>query len=118
MSGDISVSEEYVWPTSSGMFWWIVEYLKERVTDESVWAYADTDGFEVLKNFPVYRLPEPGRHEVLRVLAEKVPLAYGAWARERSSLSEAQIVGAVHDLEILAMMATEVLRELDGGSAG
>ncbi|MFJ4847248.1 hypothetical protein [Streptomyces sp. NPDC088733] len=118
MSGDISVSEEYVWTTSSGMFWWIVEHLKERVTNQSVWACADKDGFEVLKDFRVYRLPEPGRREVLRVLVQDLPSAYGAWAREHTSLSEAQVAGAVHNLEILAMMATEVLRERDNGSAG
>ena len=118
MSGDISVSTEYVWPTSTVLSWWVVEYLKEQVPDESVWAYADQAGFDVLHNFRVYDLPEPGRHEVLRVLAEEVSEAYGAWARERRAQSEAHIVHEVHQLEILAMMAAEVLRELDEGSAG
>ncbi|NUW41246.1 hypothetical protein [Nonomuraea rhodomycinica] len=117
MSRDISVSAEYVWPASTGLSSWVVDHLKERVHDESVWSYADRAGFEELHNFRVYELPEPGRHEVLRVLAEEVPAAYGAWARERGPRSEAHVAGEVHHLEILAMMAVEVLRELDQRSA-
>ncbi|MEW2522276.1 hypothetical protein [Actinacidiphila alni] len=115
MSRDISVSAEYIWPSSTGLHDWVVERLRERVPDPAVWAYADRAGFEVLHDFRVHDLPEPGRHAVLAVLAEEIPQAYGAWARERSSLSEGQIMGLVHDLEILAMMAVEVRRELDEG---
>ncbi|MEV1245690.1 hypothetical protein [Nonomuraea sp. NPDC049750] len=111
MSRDISVSAEYVWPASTGLSSWVVDYLKERVHDESVWSYADQAGFAELHNFRVYDLPEPGRHEVLRVLAEEVPAVYEA--RVRDPQYEAHLAGEVHHLEILAMMAAEVLRELD-----
>lgn len=52
---------------------------------------------------------------MLRVLAEEMPEAYATW-RFRSPQEREENRRTIAGLEILGMMADEVLRELDGGA--
>ncbi|MFR9799198.1 hypothetical protein ACL02U_25385 [Streptomyces sp. MS06] len=110
MSKEISVSDEYVWTTTTGMYQWIIEYLRSRVPDRGLWDFVEEEGFIAVDNFFVSDLPEPYRHRVLRILADEVPQAY---ADERCETPDRWSVHgyAVRSLEILAMMCAEVLRE-------
>ncbi|MCX3063569.1 hypothetical protein [Streptomyces beihaiensis] len=111
MSKEISVSDEYVWTTSTGMYLWIIEYLRSRVPDRELWDFVEEEGDLVVGNFFVSDLPEPYRHRVLRILADDVPQAYADELRRRPEQSSWH-GHVVRTLEILAMMSAEFLREL------
>lgn len=115
MSKEITVSDDYIWTTGTGMYQWIVEYLRSRVPDRALWDFVEAEGFVCIDNFFVSDLPEPYRRQVLRVLAEEAPEAYATW-RFRSPQERAENRRTIAGLEILGMMAAEVLRELDGGA--
>ncbi|MDH6575703.1 hypothetical protein [Kitasatospora sp. MAP5-34] len=116
MSKEISVSDEYIWTTSTGLYQWVLEYLESRIPDRELWDFVEAEGYAAVDNFFVSDLPEPHRHRVLRVLAEGAPEAYATW-RFPSPQERAEIRRLISSLEILSMMAAEVLRELNGGEA-
>jgi hypothetical protein len=94
------------------MYEWILEYLQERIPERELWDFVAEEGFEVLHDFFVSDLPEPYRHRVLDVLSREVPDTYAErmlTTPERRTRSR-RLIG---QLEILAMMAAEVRRELD-----
>ena len=111
MSKEISESDDYVWTTSTGMYLWILEYLQERIPDRELWDFVKGEGFVAVDKFFVSDLPGPYRHRVLEVLAREVPEAYVSRMLTTPE-KRARWRAMVGQLEILAMMASEVQREL------
>lgn len=116
MSKVITVADDYIWSTLTGLYEWVIEYLRDAVPQKELWEHVEREGDLILGNLFVSDLPEPGRRQVLQALARDVPRAYEQFANQPPrTLSPEQIRGLVHHLEILAMMATEVLRGIDAG---
>jgi hypothetical protein len=99
MPPSVYVSEDYCWSTEPQTFQWITDFLLERVTDEAAW-----DEIEASASFGwlfAGGLPEPGRTQVLRALAEDFSAAV---------VDGEDLPPAAGQANVLVLMAQDVLR--------
>jgi hypothetical protein len=114
MAKGMTLSDEYHWSASAGLFEWVVEYLLGRVRDPAV----RTELREVVDhNLPgvdLSRLPEAGRREVLAALDGG--LVEAARSSPDIVTPEPERGFVVGHVKVLTLMAGDVVRSAsDGG---
>ena len=114
MAKGITVSNEYHWSASTGLFEWVVTYLLDQVRDPVVRAELRTAVDHNLPGLDLSRLPEAGRREVLAALRGDLVAA----ARRSSAIvtPEPERSFVMGHLRVLTLMVEDVMRSGGDGT--
>jgi len=115
MADTLFLSDEYSWTASFGLYSWLIEFLRERVTDPTTRGELQNVLDHQLGAVDVRGLPDAGRREIMRALREDLVDA----AESSPSLVQPEPAKrwTIGHLKVLKLMADDLARSGDPTAA-